>query len=102
MDREPPLARTNADTPKGDPSGVSTMADTDRLDAEAENPPKGPLAGAVLGLVLVAAGVLWALAGLAGVVAASALSQGLVLAVLGIVAFVGSMLWWSPELGTGT
>lgn len=72
------------------------MRDAD-VDAAAEDPPLGPLAGALLGVLAAAAGVGWLVLSLVLGVPGSIGIQ-VVLAIGGFVAFVASMLWWSPQV----
>ncbi len=75
------------------------MADVDpeSLDEEAENAPLGPLAGAVLGTLALAAGVVWSLAAVLGLFGLDVV-PGLSLVAVGFTAFVGSMLAWDPDV----
>lgn len=70
------------------------MTDRD-VDEAAEDPPLGPLAGAVLGVGLAAAGLVWLVLSLA-VDLPGTLATRALLVVGGLVLFVASMLWWSP------
>jgi uncharacterized membrane protein YidH (DUF202 family) len=86
------------------------MMDTDAdIDAAAEDPPVGWLALSVLGLVLAGAGVVAFVLdvfGVSGAIVAALptlaplLDLSLVVALLGIVLFVGAMLQWSPDIET--
>lgn len=68
------------------------------IDAAAEDPPLLPLAGAVLGVLLAAGGVLWLLASLF-VEVPIPVGSPFVAIVVGLVLFVASMLKWSPGVG---
>lgn len=72
------------------------MTDAD-VDAAAEDAPLLPLVSAVAGILAAASGLLWlALTLVAGV--PGSLGIQTLLVVGGFLAFVASMLWWSPDV----